>query len=51
MSTRRSLERAYQTLHEVEGRTVGVVLNGVHRNSASFDEFYGYTGTRYYSEV
>jgi polysaccharide biosynthesis transport protein len=50
-STQRSLERAYQTLHDVEGRDVGIVVNGVHRDSASFSEFYGYTGTRYYSEA
>jgi tyrosine-protein kinase Etk/Wzc len=50
-STQRSLERAYQTLHDVEGRDVGIVVNGVHRDSVSFNEFYGYQGTRYYSEV
>lgn len=50
-STQRSLERAYQMLHDHEGRTVGVVINGVPRNSVSFNEFYGYNGTRYYSEV
>ena len=50
-STQRSLERAYQTLHDVEGRNVGIVVNGVHRDSASFSEFYGYNGTRYYSEA
>ena len=50
-STQKSVERAYQTLHDVEGGNVGIVMNGVHRNSASFSEFYGYTGTRYYSEV
>jgi hypothetical protein len=27
------------------------VVNGVHRDSASFSEFYGYNGTRYYSEA
>ena len=50
-STQKSLERAYQTLHDVEGRNVGIVVNGVHRDSASFSEFYGYKGTRYYSEA
>jgi capsular exopolysaccharide synthesis family protein len=50
-STQKSVERAYQTLHAVEDRDVGIVVNGVDRNSASFKEFYGYTGTRYYSEV
>jgi Mrp family chromosome partitioning ATPase len=50
-STQKSLERAYQTLHDVEGRNVGIVVNGVHRHSASFSEFYGYNGTRYYSEA
>ena len=50
-STQKSLERAYETLHDIEGREVGIVINGVHRNSVSFSEFYGYTGTRYYSEA
>jgi capsular exopolysaccharide synthesis family protein len=50
-STQKSLERAYRTLHDVEGRNVGVVLNGVHRDSVSFNEFYGYKGSIYYSEV
>ena len=50
-STQKSLERAYHMLHHVEGRTVGVVVNDVHRNSVSFNEFYGYKGTTYYSEA
>jgi capsular exopolysaccharide synthesis family protein len=50
-STQKSLERAYHTLHHVEGRSVGVVVNDVHRNSVSFNEFYGYKGTNYYSEA
>jgi len=50
-STQKSLERAYHTLHDIENRNVGVVVNGVHRNSTSYDEFYGYKGTIYYSEV
>jgi capsular exopolysaccharide synthesis family protein len=50
-STQMSLERAYNTLHHVEGRSVGVVVNGVSRDSVSFNEFYGYKGTIYYSEA
>jgi succinoglycan biosynthesis transport protein ExoP len=50
-STQKSLERAYETLHAIEGKNIGVVVNGVHRNSVSFNEFYGYKGTHYYSEV
>jgi capsular exopolysaccharide synthesis family protein len=50
-STQRSLERAYRTLQGVENRNVGVVVNGVHRKSASFNEFYGYKGSSYYREV
>jgi capsular exopolysaccharide synthesis family protein len=49
-STQRSLERAYRILHDVEGRNVGIVVNGVHRGSDTFSEFYGYTGTTYYTE-
>jgi succinoglycan biosynthesis transport protein ExoP len=50
-STQKSVERAYEILHDVEGRNVGIVVNGVERNSVSFNEFYGYAGTRYYSEA
>jgi Mrp family chromosome partitioning ATPase len=50
-STQKSLERAYKTLRGVENRNVGVVVNGVHRNSVSFNEFYGYKGSSYYGEV
>jgi len=50
-STQKSLERAHKTLHGIEGRNVGIVVNGVHRNSISFNEFYGYKGSNYYSEV
>jgi polysaccharide biosynthesis transport protein len=50
-STQKSLERAYKTLHEIESGNVGVVVNGVRRNSISFNDFYGYKGTSYYSEA
>lgn len=50
-STQKSLERAYKTLHGIENRNVGVVVNGVQRNSVSFNEFYGYNGSSYYSEA
>lgn len=51
ISTQKSLERAYKTLHGIENTNVGVVVNGVQRNSVSFNEFYGYKGTSYYREV
>jgi polysaccharide biosynthesis transport protein len=50
-STQKSLERAYRTLRKVEGGKIGIVVNAVRRDSASFDEFYGYKGTTYYSEA
>jgi Mrp family chromosome partitioning ATPase len=50
-STQKSVERAYQTLHDGAGRKVDIVVNGVRRNSVSYGEFYGYKGTSYYSEV
>jgi polysaccharide biosynthesis transport protein len=50
-STQKSLERAYRTLNKVDGRNIGVVVNGVRRGSVSFDEFYGYKGTSYYTEA
>jgi Mrp family chromosome partitioning ATPase len=50
-TSQKGLERAYHTLSDVEGRNVGVVVNGVHRNSVSFKEYYGYRGKTYYSEA
>jgi succinoglycan biosynthesis transport protein ExoP len=50
-STQKSLERAYRTLQNVECRNVGVVVNGVHRDSISYDEFYGYKSKTYYTEA
>jgi capsular exopolysaccharide synthesis family protein len=50
-STQKSLERAYRTLQNTECRNVGVVVNGVGRDSISFDEYYGYKGKTYYSEA
>jgi succinoglycan biosynthesis transport protein ExoP len=51
LSTQKSLERAYYTLHDMESRKVDIVVNGVQRTSVSFNEFYGYQGTTYYSEA
>ena len=34
-----------------EVRNIGIVVNGVRRDSVSFDEFYGYKGTSYYREA
>jgi polysaccharide biosynthesis transport protein len=50
-STQMSLDHAYRTLCRVKGRNVGVVLNGVRRDSVSSDEYYAYKGTRYYREA
>ena len=50
-TTQKSLERAYKTLHSVKNRKIGVVVNGVPRDAVSFNEFYGYKGTSFYSEV
>ena len=34
-STQKSLERAYRTLNDVEDKNIGIVVNGVHRDSVS----------------
>jgi polysaccharide biosynthesis transport protein len=47
-STRKSLERAYNILHTRPDMKVGVVLNGVDRGSAAYNEYFGYSGTHYY---
>jgi capsular exopolysaccharide synthesis family protein len=50
-STQKSLERAYITLGGIENTNIGVVVNGVKRNSGSLKEFYGYKPTSYYKEA
>ena len=43
-STRKSLERAWHTLRTDPETKVGVVLNGVSRDSAAYGEYFGYHG-------
>jgi capsular exopolysaccharide synthesis family protein len=50
-STHKSLERAYKTLHGAKNRNIAVVVNCMDRNSVFFNEYNGYKGTNYYSEV
>lgn len=50
-STQKSLDRAYRTLRKIESKNIRIVVNGVRRDSVSFDEFYGYKGTGYYREA
>ncbi len=49
-STRKSLERAWQTLRIDPETKVGVVLNAVSRESAAYGEYFGYRGNSYYGE-
>jgi polysaccharide biosynthesis transport protein len=49
-STRKSVERAWQRLRSDPETKVGVVLNGVSRGSAAYDEYFGYYGNSYYGE-
>jgi polysaccharide biosynthesis transport protein len=45
----KALKRAYDLIRSNEQAHVGVVLNAVDRNSASYSDYYGYTGTSYYA--
>jgi hypothetical protein len=49
-STRKSLERAWQTLRIDPETKVGVVLNAVRRESAAYGEYFGYYGNSYYGK-
>jgi capsular exopolysaccharide synthesis family protein len=49
-STRKSLERAWQTLRLDPDTKVGVVLNAVRRESAAYVEYFGYYGNSYYGK-
>ena len=50
-STRKGLERAWRTLRVDPETKVGVVLNGVSRESAAYGEYFGYHGNSYYGEM
>jgi capsular exopolysaccharide synthesis family protein len=49
-STRKSLERAWRSLRIDPETKVGVVLNGVSRDSAAYGEYFGYYGNSYYGK-
>jgi hypothetical protein len=49
-STQKSLERAWHTLRTDPETKVGVVLNGVSRDSAAYAEYFGYHGNSYYQK-
>jgi len=49
-STRKSLERAWQTLRIDPETKVGVVLNAVSRESPAYAEYFGYYGNSYYDK-
>ena len=49
-STLKSLERAWHTLRTDPETKVGVVLNGVSRDSAAYREYFGYHGNAYYGK-
>lgn len=49
-STRKSLERAWQTLRIDPETKVGVVLNAVSRESPAYGEYFGYYGNSYYGK-
>jgi polysaccharide biosynthesis transport protein len=44
----RALKRAYKLIGQNKETPVGVVLNAVDRKSASYDDYYGYSGSTYY---
>jgi polysaccharide biosynthesis transport protein len=45
----KALKRAYELIEQNNGQArVGVVLNAVDRKSASYSDYYGYTGSSYY---
>jgi succinoglycan biosynthesis transport protein ExoP len=49
-STLKSLERAWHTLRTDTETKVGLVLNGVSRDSAAYGEYFGYRGNAYYGK-
>ncbi len=47
----KALKRAYQLIDEPKQTRVGVVLNAVDRRSASYSDYYGYSGSTYYART
>jgi succinoglycan biosynthesis transport protein ExoP len=47
-TTNKALKRAYRLVEQNNETQVGVVLNAVDRKSASYSDYYGYSGTTYY---
>jgi succinoglycan biosynthesis transport protein ExoP len=47
-TTKTSLQRSYRRLQDVKDGGVRVVVNAVHRGSAHYKGYYGYTSTTYY---
>lgn len=50
MTSWKALKRAYEMVTPREQNRVGVVLNAVDRTSASYGEYYGYSGSTYYAK-
>jgi succinoglycan biosynthesis transport protein ExoP len=51
MTSWQALRRAYDLVSLQEKSRVGVVLNAVDRKSASYGEYYGYSGSTYYAKA
>ena len=49
VTSRTSLKRAYGLISEDRQARIGVVLNAVDIKSAGYDEYYGYSGSKYYA--
>ena len=47
-TSNKSLERAYRMLASDSDTRIGVVLNAADRNSVSYSDYYGYSGSTYY---
>lgn len=47
-TSNKALKRAYRLVEQNKETQVGVVLNAVDRDSASYSDYYGYSGTTYY---
>jgi len=47
-TSKRALERAFQTLESNTDAKIGVVLNAAERESVSYGDYYGYSGSTYH---
>jgi hypothetical protein len=51
LTTRKAIERAHHVLTSVPDTRISVILNDADRGSASYADYFGYSGSTYYETI